>query len=150
MPRWVDETANLPAAPGPSPAPSGIVPENPWNGVSTAEVYGNHLASPVHSPGWPSPRGAGGGFMQLPLPGEATYNHDASAPGSAVAMPPTPPEMLSRSGGGGGGGGSQPQARASGEAVGVAWLGVAETTAASTNQLGGAAASAAAGNINSS
>lgn len=85
--------------------------------------------------------------MQLPLPGgqPTNYHGGAAAAGPAIAMPPTPPEMLSRSAGHEGCGvGWETQARASGEAVGVAWLGVAETAAASTNQEGGAAAAAAA------
>eukprot|EP00752_Nemacystus_decipiens_P003283 g3038.t1 len=141
--RWVDETANLRAAPGPSPTASGIAPERLWGGFGTAEInHNNFAASAVHSPGWPSPRAAGDGFMQLPLPGEPTNYHgtpSAAAPG--IAMPPTPPEMPSRSAGrGGSGGGWQTQAHDSGEAVGVAWLGMAEPTAASTNQAGGGAA----------
>eukprot|EP00903_Cladosiphon_okamuranus_P015041 g13916.t1 len=146
--RWVDETANLPA-PGPSPAASCISPEQPWDRsrANTSEIYGSSLASPVHSPGWPSPRGAGGGFMQLPLSGgQAASYHGAAGP--VIAMPPTPPVLSRSSGhGGGGGGGLETQARASGEAVGVAWLGVAEKAAAapSATQKGGAAAAASAG-----
>lgn len=82
--------------------------------------------------------------MQLPSPGESMERHGWTATGPvAIAMPPTPPEMLSRSAGRDGPGGWQPQAHASGEAVGVAWLGVAETTTAPANEAGGAAVAAA-------
>lgn len=113
---------------------------------NTLASTGNTLAaSAVHSPGWPSPRAAEDGSMQPLFPGDsANYHGPPSASADpAIAMPPTPPEMLSRSTGSGGGGGWQPQARARGDAVGVAWLEVAETTGASTSQAGGAAAATA-------
>ena len=152
--RWVDETANLPVAPGPSPIASRVTPEQPWGMFGTTEMSshtlantGNTLAaSAIHSPGWPSPRAERDESMQPPLPSESTKYHGtpSTSAGPAVAMPPTPPEMLSRSTGRGSGGVWQSQARASGEAVGVSWLGVAETATASTNQAGGAAAAPAA------
>lgn len=151
--RWVDQSSNLPVVPAPSPASSGVAfldsaggvspafanaPEQPWGST----IYGNTFASSVHSPGWPSPRGVGGGFMPLPSPGVRTNGGypGADGGGTFAAMPPTPPHTLSTTGRGGGGGGSglHPQSNTRGEAVGVAWLG-SETTP-STGPAGAAAA----------
>lgn len=87
---------------------------------------GSHFASPVHSPGWPSPRVTESGFMQLPLPPTPTSRDTAgdSAYGKTFAtMPPVPPSL----------------GPANGDAVGVAWLSetkppakVQERTAAAT------------------
>lgn len=161
--RWVDQNSNLPVVPSPSPASSGVAfldrggvspacanaPEQPWGST----VYGNTSASSVHSPGWPSPRGVGGGFMPLPSPNVRINGYPGAEGGAFAAMPPTPPHMLSTPGGGGGdgisgaggsgagGGGLHPQSIAKGEAVGVAWLGP-ETTP-STGPAGAAAVAGA-------
>lgn len=81
--------------------------------------------------------------MQLPFPAEPTSYHGAGA-GPAIAMPPTPPQMLSSRSDRGGHGAWDSPAHAKREAAGVAWLGVAEKTATSTNRAGGVAAAAVA------
>lgn len=143
--RWVDQSTALLAAPAPSPA--SYLDASPYSqstggggggggsggtcGPSPAysnasghlwenNVYGwgNSLASPVHSPGWPSPRATEGGLMQLPLPPTPTsyFAAGAATRGAAFpAMPPSPPSTSSN---------------VRGDAVGVAWL--AETKATKT------------------
>ncbi|CAM9430218.1 unnamed protein product, partial [Ectocarpus sp. 8 AP-2014] len=170
--RWLDHNGNLPAAPGQSSGSSGIVFEDspapivggggggggggsgdpslvyqgaptdhpPWNEQAIAAIYNknNTPAGPVHSPGWPSPRGAGGGFMQVPSPATPTNFHAAScatAAAAAFASPPpapTPPAPPVRS-------------CAKEDAAGVAWLGVAQTSAGGTTVEGQAGGEAVAG-----
>lgn len=82
--------------------------------------------------------------MQLPLPVAPTSHLGAAAAGPAMAMPPTPPEMLSRTAGRDGRVGWQSQQAHAGGAVGVAWLGVGEKSGTSANAGGTTAAAAAA------
>ncbi|CBJ29201.1 conserved unknown protein [Ectocarpus siliculosus] len=170
--RWLDHNANLPAAPGQSSGSSEIVFEDSpapivggggggggsgsgdpslvyqgaptdhpaWNEQAIAAIYhkNNTPAGPVHSPGWPSPRGAGGGFMQVPSPATPTNVHAASAATAAAAAfaspppAPTPPAPPLRS-------------HVKEDAAGVAWLGVAQTTAGGTTVEGQAGGEAVAG-----
>lgn len=95
----------------------------PWDEQVIAAIYNhnNTPAGPVHSPGWPSPRGAGGGFMQVPLPATPTYHAAAAATSAAFASPP-PAQPL--------------RSHVKEDAAGVAWLGVAQTTAGETRVEG--------------
>lgn len=79
--RWRDASGNLSAAfPSPCPSPShcSTPPGSIYEGLSPTFSNNNDIpwettdaawadaSCPVHSPGWPSPRGTKGGFMFLP------------------------------------------------------------------------------------
>lgn len=79
MNRWRDASGNPSAAfPEPSPSHSSTPLGSIYEGLSPTFSNNNDIpweipdaawadaSSPVHSPGWPSPRGANGGFMFLP------------------------------------------------------------------------------------
>ncbi|CAM9185532.1 unnamed protein product [Scytosiphon promiscuus] len=159
--RWVDQSTALTVAPAPSPgyyahAPPSSHTINGGGGGSSVTCgpsptysnasghswennvygYGNTLASPVHSPGWPSPRATEAGLMQLPLPPTPTNYHAASAAvdgGTFAKVPPSPPAY----------------GDVKGDAVGVAWLSETKmpnaTSSTTRAEEGTTAATAAAG-----
>ncbi|CAN0163795.1 unnamed protein product, partial [Hapterophycus canaliculatus] len=105
---------------GPSPAYSNASGHS-WE--TDVYSYGNNLASPVHSPGWPSPRATEGGLMQLPLPPTPTNSSAAGAATNCATFPTMPPSAPSRGG-------------VKGDAVGVAWLAKTNTTKATKATVG--------------
>lgn len=135
--RLLDQNTNLPVVPPASPASFGApFLEKRGGGVSPTFVNtpkqpqggnarGIFVGSPVHSPGWPSPRGGVGGFTPRWSPGEP-MKCSSAAGGAFATMPPTPPQISSRTVGGCAG--LRPQSSATVEVAGVAWLG-SETTA---------------------
>lgn len=118
--RWADHNGNLPAVqPDPSSAAAAYTHSPVDRGASSyQQPWGINPAfdsSPVHSPGWPSPRGAHGGFMHLPPATTPRGDQGANAAAGAFAMPPPPPEGTSA--------GSHPApAGSQAQAFGVAWL----------------------------
>ncbi|CAM9581420.1 unnamed protein product, partial [Pylaiella littoralis] len=150
--RLLDQNTNLPVVPPPPPASFGApFLEKRGGGVSPTFINtpkqpqggnarGIFVGSPVHSPGWPSPRGGVGGFTPRWSPGEP-MKCSSAAGGAFATMPPTPPQISSRTVGGCAG--LRPQSSATVEVAGVAWLG-SETTA-STDPPDAAAVAVAGG-----